>query len=180
MRTNSRSASWCIKRGVKEAEYLPLFLCKKRNQARLSPKSEKAELFSFGFRLTSAVGKACRGAGQVFKNMSAALFAKKCDSVNCEIAIESRRSEKVKLLKDSVESTCNSVFSLIYRFYKWIASVASLPRKDGKVESSLRDLTLGLAWRALRSNSFILANLFSLILWNLWNLSKILQNRWNL
>ena len=37
--TASRSASWCIKRGAKEAGVLPLFLCKKRNQARLSPKS---------------------------------------------------------------------------------------------------------------------------------------------
>ena len=62
--TESRSASWCIKREKKEAEVPPLFLCKKRELARLSPKSEKAELFSFGFRLTSAVGKVCRGAGR--------------------------------------------------------------------------------------------------------------------
>ena len=73
--TASRSASWCIKRGAKEAGVLPLFLCKKRNQARLSPKSVARGLrakrsknsracFSFGFRLTSAVGKVRRGAGR--------------------------------------------------------------------------------------------------------------------
>ena len=78
----------------------PLFLYKKRNQARLSPKSVAEGLrakrskksgclfFVRLVSLTSAVGECVgeRGGG-------VALFAKNSDSVNCEIAVKSWRSE---------------------------------------------------------------------------------------
>ena len=139
-RTASRSASWCIKRGTKEAGVLPLFLCKKREKARLSPKSvpkayEQSEVktaaacFSFGLSashqpLARCVGE--RGGG-------AALFAKKCDYINENISIESRRIERVEnaeSLKDSIDSAESSKSNLVDCHDSATQNLAMTPKGD--------------------------------------------------
>ena len=108
VRTFSRSASWCIKREKKEAEVPPLFLCKKRKIARLSPKSETAAaVFRSAFASHQPLARLVGERGKCLKNMSAALFAKKCDLINDNIFAEFRRSENIKTaeyLKDSNDS----------------------------------------------------------------------------
>ena len=128
-RTASRSASWCIKRGTKEAGVLPLFLCKKREKARLSPKSEKRSFWCVGER------------GKCLKNMSAALFAKKCDYINENVSIESRRSERVEnaeSLKDSIDSAESSKSNLVDCHDSATQNLAMTP-KDDSIEFTKMD-----------------------------------------
>ena len=64
-----------------------------------------------------------RGAGQVLKYVGRH-FAKKCDSANCEMAVESRRNERVESQSDSIKSPCDSLFS-ISGFSLWITSATN-------------------------------------------------------
>ena len=107
---------------------LPLFLCKKRNQARLSPKSEKAAAFL-------CVGE--RGGG-------AALFAKKSDYINETNLTESRRSEKAESFaestkfaesqKDSSDSADSSDFNII-DCHDLTKSSLAMTAKDASADS---------------------------------------------
>ena len=95
----------------------PLFLCKKRNQARLSPKSVARGLRAkrsknsgcfFFVRLSPHISRwqVRRGAGRGCRH-----FAKKCDYINENIKAESRRSKNVKTaesFKDSSDSAESS------------------------------------------------------------------------
>ena len=104
-RKGGSSASALLELEAENSETLPLKAC--RRLASIA-KQKQRSFFSFGSRLTSAVGKACRGAGQVFKNMSAALFAKKSDYINENISAESRRSERVETFTKNAESHIES------------------------------------------------------------------------
>ena len=91
----------------------PLFLCKKRIKRGSPLKALRSKnsgcCFSFGYRLTSAFGKACRGErGGGCKP----LFAKESDSKNKNISVESRRIEKVETFTENAQSQKDSAESL--------------------------------------------------------------------
>ena len=102
-RKGSSSASALFMQEAESSEDPPL---KALPKAYEQSEVKKRSCFSFGFRLTSAVGKACRGAGQVLKYVGSP-FAKKCDFVTCknESRISAdKRAENAESLKDSSNS----------------------------------------------------------------------------
>ena len=101
------SASALLELEAENSEALPLKACRRLAS---EAKQKQRSFFSFGSRLTSAVGKADRGSGEE----GAALFAKKSDYINETNLTESRRiemAENAESHTESLKDSSNSVES---------------------------------------------------------------------